>query len=72
MRFEIAESRCEVRGQQVALTVSLGAAEAKAGMPGFHALMKLADEALYGAKETGRNRVEVARGDPETDRIAAE
>jgi diguanylate cyclase (GGDEF)-like protein len=48
-----------------AITVSIGIAAATASMPDFAALMRLADKALYQAKDAGRDRV-VCR-DPEFD-----
>ena len=42
------------------VTVSIGVAEPTAKKPTFEEVMDLADQALYRAKEAGRNRVEVA------------
>jgi diguanylate cyclase (GGDEF)-like protein len=39
------------------VTVSIGVAGAALGMPAFEAMLKRADEALYEAKRSGRNRV---------------
>ncbi|HLA21625.1 MAG TPA: GGDEF domain-containing protein, partial [Pseudolabrys sp.] len=41
----------------LAVTVSIGVAEAGPGMSGIVDLMKVSDRALYEAKRTGRNRV---------------
>ena len=46
--------RSETAG--VAITVSIGIAAATASMPDFAALMRLADKALYQAKDAGRDR----------------
>jgi diguanylate cyclase (GGDEF)-like protein len=72
LRAEIAATPCEARGQRVAMTVSLGAAQATLGMAGIHVLMKLADQAMYRAKSGGRNRIEAASSGPDADRLAAE
>lgn len=42
------------------ITVSIGVAEYHSGMTDFSALLKAADEALYQAKQQGRNRVVTA------------
>jgi len=44
-------------GQRVPVTISVGAAQAKAGVVGPAELVGRADAALYEAKKTGRNRV---------------
>jgi diguanylate cyclase (GGDEF)-like protein len=41
----------------IEITASLGVAELQAADQDFHALLKRADEALYSAKQAGRNRV---------------
>jgi len=45
-------------GESVRLTISIGVAEAEAGMAEIGDIMKRADQALYDAKRGGRNRVE--------------
>lgn len=48
------------------ITVSIGVADARLSMSGFDRLLKLADNALYEAKQAGRNRVVAApRQDPQ-------
>ncbi|MGL4974816.1 MAG: PleD family two-component system response regulator, partial [Bosea sp. (in: a-proteobacteria)] len=46
--------------KSIRITVSIGVASRRAGDASAQELMKRADEALYKAKETGRNRVVVA------------
>jgi diguanylate cyclase (GGDEF)-like protein len=45
-----------VEGEQIKVTISIGAAELKKGMD-MKAIYKAADEMLYQAKRSGRNRV---------------
>ncbi|MBR0794253.1 diguanylate cyclase [Bradyrhizobium jicamae] len=58
-------------GAPLALTVSIGVAEAFTSMPGVDALMKAADGALYQAKAQGRNRT-VCWSPPAPPKLAAE
>ena len=52
---------CDWQGQRIAVTVSIGVACAAAGHSrSWEALLQAADQALYRAKDNGRNRVEVA------------
>ena len=44
-------------GGNLEVTVSIGVADASPAMSSFEAILKRADEALYEAKRTGRNRV---------------
>jgi diguanylate cyclase (GGDEF)-like protein len=55
-REEIAKIRVAVNGETVAVTASFGVADAN-NLPSPEALMKRADEALYRAKQAGRNLV---------------
>jgi diguanylate cyclase (GGDEF)-like protein len=55
-REEIAKVRLAVNGETVAVTASFGVADAN-NLPSLEALMKRADEALYRAKQAGRNLV---------------
>jgi diguanylate cyclase (GGDEF)-like protein len=57
LRRAIADTPFIVAGAPMRLTVSIGVAEAGAGMDGVAALMKEADAALYRAKHSGRNCV---------------
>jgi diguanylate cyclase (GGDEF)-like protein len=45
------------------VTVSLGVAERRSGVQNYEALFKAADEAVYAAKNNGRNQVRIA-GEP--------
>jgi two-component system cell cycle response regulator len=44
-------------GENLEVTVSIGVAGASQAMSGFEVMLKRADEALYEAKRTGRNRI---------------
>jgi diguanylate cyclase (GGDEF)-like protein len=63
LRAAIAERPVACRGQEIAVTVSVGAAPADETTADPAVLMKRADEALYAAKRGGRNRVAIALGD---------
>jgi diguanylate cyclase (GGDEF)-like protein len=41
------------------LTVSIGVVKAEANVPNLDALLEQADQAMYTAKQSGRNRVHV-------------
>ena len=58
-------------GAPLALSVSIGVAEAFTSMSGVDALMKAADGALYEAKARGRNR-SVCWSPPAPAKLAAE
>ena len=59
---EIANLRIAADEQLVPVTVSVGVASATAGEIDAKALIRRADNALYDAKNSGRNRVSVAGG----------
>ena len=52
------------------VTVSVGVATATEGHSSPGELIAAADQALYGAKRSGRNRVNVAQGEPDPRKIA--
>jgi diguanylate cyclase (GGDEF)-like protein len=49
-------------GIELSVTVSIGVAESSTQTDDVNLVIRAADQALYRAKESGRNRVEVARG----------
>jgi predicted signal transduction protein with EAL and GGDEF domain len=53
-----------IGSEQLALTVSVGVAEASAQSPSLEAVLRNADRALYEAKRTGRNKVCAVRPAP--------
>jgi diguanylate cyclase (GGDEF)-like protein len=60
IRSAFAEVAADVDGRMVAATVSIGVAVSQDGPLDVPAMLALADQALYQAKERGRNRVEIA------------
>jgi diguanylate cyclase (GGDEF)-like protein len=78
IRTEFAEAAEEVDGYPVAATLSIGMVFSRSTTLDLPELLSQADEALYDAKERGRNRVEIAshdliqkRRDSLVDRMAA-
>lgn len=61
LRKRCAETIVEFGSFRRAVTISLGVAEAQASMKTLDELLKAADEAVYRAKEGGRNRSEAAQ-----------
>ena len=57
LRALVEQTPAVVPGGTLAFTVSLGVAALQAGMADFNEAIKQADEAMYRAKQTGRNRV---------------
>jgi GGDEF domain-containing protein len=48
------------RGGDLSVTVSIGVAESRTAAQQFDQILRVADKALYRAKQAGRNRVEIA------------
>ncbi|QNM97773.1 sensor domain-containing diguanylate cyclase [Chitinimonas koreensis] len=61
LRIDVAAISIPCPAGPIAITASFGAAEWEPGI-GIDTLIARADQALYGAKHTGRNRVEAWRG----------
>jgi diguanylate cyclase (GGDEF)-like protein len=57
LRADVAANPLFISPDNIPTTVSIGVATNAAGMSGVADLMKAADQALYDAKRTGRNRV---------------
>ncbi len=60
-----ANAAVDIGGKQVRATVSTGMVFSAAGPLDLPALLLLADQALYRAKQNGRNRLEISVADPD-------
>ena len=60
LREKVAQSPLQLNDQVLAITVSIGITVMRAGDADVDAVLIRADEALYRAKNSGRNRVEIA------------
>jgi diguanylate cyclase (GGDEF)-like protein len=69
IRLSFENAAAEVDGRPVGGTVSMGMVICDDGLLDMPHLLAQADEALYCAKERGRNRIEVAVLRPATDRV---
>jgi diguanylate cyclase (GGDEF)-like protein len=63
IRGSFADAAHTVNGRPIGASVSIGVALCEPGQFDAHALLAQADQALYRAKERGRNRVEIASRD---------
>ena len=59
LRRKIAENAVRHEGKDIMVTVSIGVAALRAADDNADAALLRADQALYKAKETGRDRVEI-------------
>lgn len=57
LRAKLAECKLDYHGQQIELRCSFGVAEYDIGLESAETLVAMADKALYGAKQAGRNQV---------------
>jgi len=68
LRHLIVDCALTANGEAIPVTISVGIAGASIRTSGIEALMRDADQALYEAKRSGRNRIVVARhNDPAGD-----
>ena len=73
LRHLIVDCALTANGEAIPVTISVGIAGASIRTSGIEALMRDADQALFEAKRSGRNRIVVARhGDPADVHEAAE
>lgn len=59
VRADVEACRVEAAGERLSVTASIGVAAFERGTPDADDVVRRADEALYRAKERGKNRVEV-------------
>ncbi len=69
IRKQIEQTIIQSNKQCIRATVSIGVAERTDATTGFHAMLKKADQALYQAKNSGRNRVCCFRPEREKEQI---
>lgn len=64
LRSAVERHEVECESQALRVTISLGVAEFRESMAGPDGILGVADEALYAAKNSGRNRVRLANQEP--------
>ena len=64
LRLAFQEAGIVIDGHEIGATVSIGVATSYAAVPDLDALLLRADEALYAAKNGGRNRFHIAPDEP--------
>ena len=72
VRQQVKACACDIAGEKLRVTISIGVAAATVRTSGIEALCRQADQALYEAKRAGRNRVVLAREMVEKIAAAAE
>jgi hypothetical protein len=72
VRQQVQACECDIAGEKLRVTISIGVAAATVRTSGIEALCRQADQALYDAKRSGRNRVVLAREMVEKIAAAAE
>jgi diguanylate cyclase (GGDEF)-like protein len=60
LRIAVSQAPIDVDGRNFEITVSVGIAQWARGAESIEGLIDRADRALYGAKQRGRNRTELA------------
>lgn len=71
MRAAVEQSDFSIDGHRIGVTISAGLAVSHAADGDYDDVLRRADEALYRAKENGRNRVEIASSRVRQEREAA-
>jgi diguanylate cyclase (GGDEF)-like protein len=72
VRQQVQACECDIAGEKLRITISIGVAAATARTSGIETLCRQLDQALYEAKRSGRNRVGLAREMIEKIAAAAE
>lgn len=63
----VQDNPLQMAGRSIPLTVSIGLASYRGSDRDFNDLLRRADQALYKAKQNGRNRVEIAEAESSID-----